>query len=325
MNLPKIGITLGDPGGIGPEIILKSFSSKNFLPQAHYILFGSSRIIEEEKRALGIELDIPPLRIEKPDVPSLSFIEIENPVKTIKKGTSSKEAGLASFLFFKEAIEEAKKGKIHALVTAPISKSSWNLAGFEWTGHTDFLSQLFPQAIMAFWSEKIKVALFTHHIPLKAAIEKVKKEDLLDFFLLLHQHIEKIQPEKYQFLVAGLNPHAGEDNLMGSEEQDQIAPAIERAQRKGMRISGPFPPDVIFRYCLNRPEKIVIALYHDQGLIPFKLESFEKGVNVTLGLPFIRTSPDHGTAFDIAGKGTANPQSMVEAIKLAGELTPPLL
>ncbi len=325
MNFPKIGITLGDPGGIGPEIILKAFSSENSLLKAHYILFGSSRIIEEEKKALGIELDIPLLQQINPDFPSLSLLEIDSPLKIIKKGTSTKEAGQASFLFFKEAVEKAKMGEIHALVTAPISKQSWNLAGFEWPGHTDFLTQLFPQAIMAFWSEKIKVALFTHHIPLKVAINKIKKEDLLYFFLLLHQHIEKIQPEKYHFLVAGLNPHAGEQNLMGSEEEEEIAPAIEQAQRKGMRISGPFPPDVIFRDCLNRSEKIVIALYHDQGLIPFKLEAFEIGVNVTLGLPFIRTSPDHGTAFDIAGKGMADPQSMVEAIKLAYELTPPPL
>lgn len=324
MNFPKIGVTLGDPCGIGPEIVLKAFSSENSLPKAHYILFGSSWIIEEEKRSLSIELDIPPFEKLKSDSPSLSLLEIESPLKTIKKGAPSKEAGQASFLFFKEAVEKAKKSEIHALVTAPISKRSWNLAGFEWPGHTDFLTQLFPQAIMAFWSEKIKVSLFTHHIPLKSAVEKIKKEDLLDFFLLLHQHIEKIQPKKYHFLVAGLNPHAGEDNLMGLEEEVEITPAIEQAQRKGMRISGPFPPDVIFRDCLNHPEKIIIALYHDQGLIPFKLEAFEKGVNVTLGLPFIRTSPDHGTAFDIAGKGVANPQSMIEAIKLAYELTPPL-
>ncbi|UCC41464.1 MAG: 4-hydroxythreonine-4-phosphate dehydrogenase PdxA, partial [Candidatus Aminicenantes bacterium] len=319
--LPKIGITLGDPGGIGPEIILKAFSSEFSLPQAHYILFGSSRIIEEEKRSLALELDIPSLHKEQPEFPSISLKEIENPLKNIKKGAPYKEAGQASFLFFKEAIEEAKKGKIHALVTAPIAKRSWNLAGLEWAGHTDFLNQSFPRAIMVFWSEKIKVALFTHHIPLKTAIEKIKKEALLDFFLLLHQRIKKIHPEKYHFLVAGLNPHAGEDNLMGSEEEDEIAPAIEQAQRNGMRISGPFPPDTIFRYCLNQPENIAIALYHDQGLIPFKLEAFDSGVNVTLGLPFVRTSPDHGTAFDIAGKGIANPQSMVEAIKLAFELT----
>ena len=322
MNLPKIGITLGDPCGIGPEIILKACSSENSLPKAHYILFGSSRIIEEEKRALGIELDIPSSHRYKSDFPSLSLLEIENPLKTIKKGAPSKESGLASFLFFKKAVEEAKKGKIHALITAPISKRSWNLAGLEWTGHTDFLNQFFSQAIMAFWSEKIKVVLFTHHVSLKAAIEKIKKEALQDFFLVLHQHIEKIQPERYHFFVAGLNPHAGEDGLMGSEEIEEIAPAIEQAKRKGMRISGPFPPDVVFRDCLNQPKKIIIALYHDQGLIPFKLEAFEKGVNVTLGLPFIRTSPDHGTAFDIAGKGVATPQSMVEAIKLAYELTP---
>lgn len=323
MNLPKIGITLGDPGGIGPEIILKAFSSENSLPKAHYILFGSFRIIEEEKKALGIELDIPLLQQVKPGYPSLSLLEIDCPLVIVKKGSPTKEAGQASFDFFKEAVEKANMSEIDALVTAPISKQSWNLAGLEWPGHTDFLTRLFPNAIMAFWSEKIKVALFTHHIPLKVAISKIKKAYLLDFFLLLHQHIEKIQPEKYQFLVAGLNPHAGEQNLMGSEEEEEIAPAVEQAQRKGMPISGPFPPDVIFRDCLNHPERIGIALYHDQGLIPFKLEAFKMGVNVTLGLPFMRTSPDHGTAFDIAGKGMADPQSMIEAIKLAYELTQP--
>lgn len=326
MNLPKIGITLGDPGGIGPEIVLKALSLKNSLPKICYILFGSSLVVEEEKLALGLELDIQPFYQTKETIfPSLSLLEIENPLKNIIKGSPSKENGQASFLFFKEAFEEAKRGTIQAFVTAPISKYSWKLAGLKWHGHTDFLSQIYPQAIMAFWSERIKVALFTHHLPLKAALEKIKKEDLLDFFLLLHQNIEKIQPETFHFLVAGLNPHAGEEGLLGSEEAEEIIPAIKHARKEGMRISGPFPPDVVFRNALNHPDKIVIALYHDQGLIPFKLEAFEKGVNVTLGLPFIRTSPDHGTAFDIANKRMANPESMVEAIKLAYELSPRLL
>ena len=325
MNLPKIGITLGDPGGIGPEVVLKALSLKNYLPRASYILFGSSLIVEKEKQALGLDLDIQPFDKTKDTTSSSpALLEIENPLKNIKKGSPSKENGQASFLFFKEAVKEAKKGLIQALVTAPISKHSWNLAGLEWHGHTDFLSQTYPKAIMAFWSERIKVALFTHHLPLKAALEKIKEEDLLDFFLLLHHHTEKIKPETFHFLVAGMNPHAGEEGLLGSEEEEEIIPAIKHAQKQGMRISGPFPPDVVFRNALNNPDNIVIALYHDQGLIPFKLEAFEKGVNVTLGLPFIRTSPDHGTAFDIASKRMANPESMVEAIKLACELSPRL-
>lgn len=323
MNIPKIGITLGDPGGIGPEIVLKALSSKPSLPKTSYIIFGSSFLVEEEKLALDLELDIQPFDKAKDTIyPSLSLLEVENPLKTIKKGSPTKENGQASFLFFKQAFEEAKRGTIQAFVTAPISKQSWKLAGLKWHGHTDFLSQDYPQATMAFWSERIKVALFTHHLPLKAALEKIKKEGLLDFFLLLHQHTEKIRPETFRFLVAGMNPHAGEDGLFGSEEEEEIIPAINRAKKEGMRISGPFPPDVVFRKALNQSDKIVIALYHDQGLIPFKLEAFEKGVNTTLGLPFIRTSPDHGTAYDIANKRVANPESMVEAIKLAYELSP---
>ena len=320
MNLPKIGITLGDPGGIGPEIVLKALSLKDSLPRAQYIIFGSSFVLEEEKLAMGLKMDIQ--TFDKKESISPSLFETENSLETLKKGSSSKENGEASFLFFKKALEEAKRGTIDALVTAPISKNSWNLAGLRWPGHTEFLSQTYPHAIMAFWSERIKVALFSHHIPLKAAIEKIKKDALLDFFLSLNHNIEKIKPDAFHFLVAGLNPHAGEEGLLGSEEEEEIIPAVKQAQREGMRINGPFPPDVVFRNALNNPDKIVIALFHDQGLIPFKLEAFEKGVNLTLGLPFIRTSPDHGTAFDIAGKGIANPESMVEAIKLAYELSP---
>jgi len=323
MTIPKVGITLGDPGGVGPEIVLKAFSGKYSLPRADYILFGSSLVIEEAKKALGIELEIKPWdKLHKNRATfDLSFLEIDCPLKKIKKGSPSKENGLASFLFFKEAFQEARKGKIQALVTAPISKKSWDLAGLEWRGHTDFLGQFYPQAIMAFWSEKIKIALYTHHLPLKNALKEIKKEKLSKFFLLLSKSLERTRFGEFEFLVAGLNPHAGEEGLLGSEEKEEIIPAIRKAQSKGVAISGPFPPDVVFRKALGHSEKIVIALYHDQGLIAFKLESFENGVNLTLGLPFIRTSPDHGTAFDIAEKNMANPQSMIEAIKLACELS----
>jgi len=295
MSLPRIGITLGDPGGIGPETVLKALSPGNSLPKISYLLFGSSSVIEEEKRILGLDIEIEPYeKTKESQTPSISLLE------------------------------EAEKGTVQAFVTAPISKHSWNLAGLKWSGHTDFLSQAYSQAIMTFWSKKLKVALFTHHLPLKSALEEIKRENLQDFFLNLHKTIETIKPGTFHYLVAGLNPHAGEEGLFGSEEREDIIPAITYAQKKGMRISGPYPPDTVFWKALNCSEKIVIALYHDQGLIPFKLESFEKGVNVTLGLPFIRTSPDHGTAFDIAGQRKANANSMVEAIKLACGLSPDL-
>lgn len=318
MTLPKIGITLGDPGGIGPEIILKALASKKSIPKAHYILFGCPHLIEEEKKSLGIRLNLLPLDSgDQTDSFSIALHEVKNPSKSIKKGFPSKENGEASFLFFKEAIQAAQKKQIHSLVTAPISKKSWSLAGIQWHGHTHYLSYIYPQAIMTFWSEQLKVALFSSHLPLKLALDKIKKEELLKFFLHLHQCIERIKPGKFHFLVAGLNPHAGEDGLLGSEETLEIIPAIEEAQKKRINISGPYPPDIIFRKALNQLDKIVIALYHDQGLIPFKLEAFKRGVNLTLGLPFIRTSPDHGTAFDIAGQGKADPESMIESIKLA--------
>jgi 4-hydroxythreonine-4-phosphate dehydrogenase len=322
MNLPRIGITLGDPGGVGPETVFKALSLLHSLPKISYVLFGSSLVVEEEMQSLDLNMEIESFdKAQDLSSPSVSLLEIENPLSSIIKGSPSKENGKSSFLFFERAVEEAQKGTIQALVTAPISKHSWNLAGLEWSGHTNYLSQLHSQALMTFWSDELKVALFSHHLPLKRALEEIKKESLQDFFLNLHKAVGNIKPGTFHFLVAGLNPHAGEQGLFGSEEQEEIIPAITYAQKKGMGISGPYPPDVVFRMAMNHPEKIVISLFHDQGLIPFKLLCFEKGVNVTLGLPFIRTSPDHGTAFDIAGKGKANPDSMVAAINLAFELS----
>lgn len=322
MTPPKIGITLGDPGGIGPEVTLKALSLKESLPKARYILYGSSSILDEEEKKLGIRLDIQPVHKEKiSDLSSISLKEIPFPSKIVERGSPNSENGRASFLFFEEAVKEAQKKSIQALVTSPISKSSWALAKIPWSGHTDYLHHLYPQAIMAFWSERLKVILFTHHLPLRKAIKKITKDLLFDFFMLLDQNLKKSMPSKFKFLVAGLNPHAGEKGLLGHEEEEAISPAIEKAQKEGMDINGPFPPDIVFRQALNQPDKIAIALYHDQALIPFKLVSFEEGVNLTLGLPFVRTSPDHGTAFDITGKGEANPQSMIKAIELAYQLS----
>lgn len=315
MNLPIIGITIGDPGGIGPEITLKALFSSKKIPNAKFVIFGSNLILQKEIQNLGVEQTFPSDRIKLHEIPY--------PGKTVSQGAPHKKNGIASFAYFEEAVNHARKGSIHALVTAPISKHSWQLAGnINLPGHTEYLSRFYPQSIMFFWSEKLKVALFTHHLSLRQAVDRIKKESLENFFRQLYDNIERLCPGTYSYMVSGLNPHAGEDGLLGKEELYTIIPAVKTMQKAGMPITGPFPPDVVFRKTLGHKNRIIIALYHDQGLIPFKLLAFETGVNMTLGLPFIRTSPDHGTAFDIAGTGTANPESMIEAIKLAIEFTP---
>ena len=311
MSLSRIGITFGDPGGIGPEIVLKSLSDLASLPAAEYVLFGSMAVLEDMEEILGLKLERTKLTIR----------DIPYPRSAAKKGAPDRDNGDASFRYFREAAESARKGDLAAIVTAPVSKRAWGLAGISWRGHTDYLEQLYPGAVMTFWSEAMKVALLSHHLPLQEAVALVTKKNCGRFFRVLRDGLEKFRPEAFEFLVAGLNPHAGEDGFLGNEERDELLPAIEEARASGMRISGPYPPDVVFRGALGHPERIVIALYHDQGLIPFKLAAFESGVNVTLGLPFIRTSPDHGTAFDIAGKNLADPRSLREAIRLAGKLS----
>jgi len=325
MTLRRIGITLGDPGGIGPEIVLKVLAGDYELPEADYVLFGSAAVLRAEEKALGIHFDFDSVKSEISALPgTLTFHEIPSSLRTVKKGVPSAKNGLDSFRYFKAAVAEARKGSLQAIVTAPISKSSWALAGVRWKGHTDYLSHFYAGAIMTFWSETLKVALLSHHVSLKDALKKVRRESLLDFFLSLDKSLKRVRPGGFEFLVAGLNPHAGEGGLLGRDETEEIAPAIKEARRQGIKISGPYPPDVVFRSALGQLDDIVIALYHDQGLIPFKLAAFECGVNVSLGLPFIRTSPDHGTAFDIAGKNRANPRSLIEAIKLAAALSRPI-
>ncbi len=320
-TLPRIGITLGDPGGIGPEIILKSFAGKPGLPRARYILFGTRRFLEREERALGTTLDFGARDSGKGRTRgSLEFREVPAARGAGRRGSDNADSGRASFRYFEAAVAEARRGELEAVVTAPISKAAWSMAGLPWKGHTEYLARFYPGAIMAFWSESLKVALVSHHVSLRAALKKIKREALRDFFVALDRSLAGTGAARFEFAVSGLNPHAGEQGLLGREEIDEVGPAIDEARRLGVRISGPFPPDVIFRNAVGRRNVFVIALYHDQGLIPFKLVAFETGVNVSLGLPFVRTSPDHGTAFDISGKHRADPRSMVEAIRLAASL-----
>ncbi len=315
MTVPTIGVTAGDPGGIGPEVVVKALARAEALPAAAYVLFADPRVIEAEEARLGLRLALRAWR-PGPDATAGVFL---SPVAGVDgppvAGQVSASNGEASFRAFEAAVAEA--GRLEALVTAPVSKAAWALSGHPFRGHTEYLAGLYSGAIMAFWSERLKVALFSHHRPLREAVALVRAAALHDYLVTLHTALGKAPGGPFRLLVAGLNPHAGEDGLLGREEVEEIGPAVKKAASEGVPVSGPFPPDTVFREAQGKADVIAVALYHDQGLIAFKLAAFAQGVNVTLGLPFVRTSPDHGTAFDIAGKGVADPRSMEEAIRLA--------
>lgn len=226
--------------------------------------------------------------------------------------------GDPSFTYMKLATDWALQGKIHGLVTGPISKDKWIRAGIRYNGHTDMLARVtgVRNHCMFFWSKDMKVALFTIHIPLKDVFRHIEKDKIVFFIRFVDSELRRLFKKRFTFLVSGLNPHAGENGLMGTEELEAIIPAIDEL-KSDTPIMGPFPPDTIFINARETRDSVVISFYHDQGLIAFKLLNIHSGVNMTLGLPFIRTSPDHGTAYDIAGKGTANPSSMRQAIALA--------
>jgi 4-hydroxythreonine-4-phosphate dehydrogenase len=309
MNPPRIGLTCGDPGGIGPEILLKALSSHD-LPPAEYLVFAPPRFMAAEAERLQLTFVLDHCRL----------VPVESSPTDPVRGRPDAANGLISFEAWREGVVQARKRTVQALVTAPISKLSWRMADIPWAGHTDYLERSWPQAIMAFFSERLNLALFTHHLPLREALARIKKERLLDFLCRLAPLTRRVLGPEVRLLCAGLNPHAGEGGLLGGEEQAQIVPAVEEARGRGAAVDGPFPPDIVCRMGLDRPDRLVVCLYHDQGLIAFKLIAFETGVNVTLGLPFVRTSPDHGTAFDIAGRNEADPASMLAAIRWACRL-----
>lgn len=318
MTMARVGLTLGDPGGVGPEIIIKSLIKlKHLSRRTAFIIFGDMKFIELESERLGLPLEFDEWTGKGDFRPGYFVYNLKLKTLDVVRGRPAAENGRASFVFFEEAVRQAQQGLIQAIVTAPISKSAWSRAGIKWRGHTHYIEQHYPSAIMTFWSRKNRLALLSHHIPLIQAIRMISKERILDLIRELKKNLDDVGFPAAEFLIAGLNPHAGEEGTLGREEQTGVVPAIEAAKAEGINVSGPYPADTIFRLAREKPGSFVICLYHDQGLIGFKLMSFRIGVNVTLGLPFVRTSPAHGTAFDIAGQGRADPTSMKEAILLA--------
>jgi len=317
----KIAITMGDPAGIGPETILRALVSGKLSGEVLPVIVGSRVVMEEAAELLGADIrfsDPGPVVSADPPEGTLYLVDV-GVTGDIPRGRPSPEGGRASVSCIEKALRMCLAGDVHAMVTAPISKEAIHLAGYRWPGHTEMLAELTgtEKVAMMFAGEKMKVILVTIHAPLRTAIGMINMELVLDTIRMAERGCTMFGISTPRIAVAGLNPHAGEGGLFGNEEQEHIAPAIEAARGEGMAVEGPFPPDVVFHRILSGEYDIVVAMYHDQGLIPFKLLCFERGVNVTVGLPVIRTSPDHGTAYDIAWQGRADPSSLIEAIRVA--------
>ncbi len=308
---PRIGITMGDPNGIGPEVIVKALACSELQDLCTPVVFGSVEIMEEAHRLTGLGTGF--------DTVSIGHFGKDK----LHPGHPEKTAGEASLAYIREAVRIALDGKIEAVVTAPISKESIHLAGAKYPGHTEMLQELTgaKRVAMMFEGGRFRVVLVTIHCALSEVPRLINEEKVLTTIELTHQSLIRLfKIAEPTIVVCGLNPHAGEAGAFGNEEILHVIPAVMRAKESGIEVTGPMPADTLFYHAAQGKWDAVIAMYHDQGLIPFKMLSFDEGVNITLGLPIIRTSPDHGTAYDIAWKGKANPSSMIAAIKVAVNL-----
>jgi 4-hydroxythreonine-4-phosphate dehydrogenase len=293
MSLPAIAVTMGDPAGVGPEVIVKALAEPAIAELARWIIVGDRAVLAAAEGLTGLKL--PAVRIHQPGA-----------------------EGRIEAACIREAVRLCLAGEAAAMVTAPVNKEAITRSGERFTGHTELIAELCgvtePRMMLA--SDRLRVIHVTTHIPLREACQ-LDAARILRTIELGHDAMLRLGFTEPRIAVCGLNPHAGEHGLFGDEEERFIAPAVTQAQNKGIRCDGPLPPDTVFWKALRSAYDLVVALYHDQGHIPMKLVAFEHAVNVTLGLPIIRTSVDHGTAYDIAGKGIADPGSMKAAIRLA--------
>ncbi|HEX2456949.1 MAG TPA: 4-hydroxythreonine-4-phosphate dehydrogenase PdxA [Vicinamibacterales bacterium] len=286
---PRVGITAGDPAGIGPEIARKAADDPEVHAVCEPIIYG---VVADEQ------------------------------LRTFERGRVSAAAGKAAYDAIVHAVEDAVAGRIAAIATAPINKEAFAAAGLPWPGHTELLAHLTgaPRVAMLFYAEALRVVLATVHVALAEVPRVLTQARLEETIDLTARELPRFGVPSPRLALAGLNPHAGEHGLFGEEEARILRPAVAACREKGIDVSGPFPADTLFNRAMRGEFDAVIACYHDQGLIPIKLVAFGRAVNVTLGLPIIRTSVDHGTAFDIAGRGVADPSSLIEAVRLAARL-----
>lgn len=317
---------MGDAAGIGPEITLKAID-ENIKRVCVPVIIGDAAFLHSSARELGISSDFLIIK-QGEEIPAHSsqtiIYDLENLKDEIVLGKDAAVTGKAAAENIETAVELWRKGKIDAIATAPISKKAIHLCGYNFPGHTEFLAELTgtKDFAMSFFAEKLRVVLLSTHVSLLDAISLVKKEKLIELILFTNQALSKLLNKKVKIAVAGLNPHASEGGMFGTEEANEIVPAIETVREKfGVDASGAFSPDTIFLRAFRGEFDAVISCYHDQATIAVKCLSFGASVNVTLGLPLVRTSVDHGTAFDIAGKNVADASSMQAAIKLAAKLS----
>lgn len=317
----RIILTSGDPAGIGPEVSLKALARLGPAPDVAVLLFGDASVLLSSAPETCLQTRIPvfPRQCLGDELPEFScVVDFANVGPGVEFGRESAESGRASLDYIEAAVTACRSGEAQALVTAPISKRAIALAGSPFQGHTEMLAALSGtgKVLMAFCLPEFWTVLGTTHVSLRKAIEALTVEHLVEVIGMAHREVSRFVPQP-RIAVAGLNPHASEGSLMGDEEERVIEPAVRACRDRGIPVSGPFPPDTVFLNALRGEYNLVVAHYHDQGLIPVKLIGFERAVNVTLGLPFPRMSPDHGTAFGIAGKGVADESSMLAALRLA--------
>lgn len=331
LNMVKIGITHGDINGVGYEIIIKALEAEGMTEQCVPIIYGSAKVLAYYKKVLGVE-NFTTNQIESASHAKegvVNLVNVTDEELKIDMGTPTPESGRAALLALDKAIEALKRGEIDAIVTAPINKHAIHSEEFPFTGHTEYLESKLgddtadgKSALMILYSPTMRVALATTHLPISEVSSTITKELVIK---RLHQ-INKSLIEDFaitcpRIAVLGLNPHCGDGGLLGNEEQTAILPAIEECFNEGIFAFGPFPADGFFGSGAFKKFDAILAMYHDQGLAPFKLNSAEEGVNFTAGLPYVRTSPDHGTAYDITGKNIADPESMRHAIFEAIDIT----
>ncbi len=311
-NLPVIAITMGDPAGIGTEIILKALEKREIFKYCIPIIVGDKDFLKQTAKTLKLQFHISKSNI----------IDLENIPKRFTIGRASRVSGKAAVEYIKSAVNLARDKKVDAIVTAPISKEAIHMAGYKYPGHTEMLAEFTDTRdyAMMLAGKDIRVVLVTTHTAIKNVSRLISRKKILKAIRLTNSSLKSWGFLNQRIGVSALNPHAGEGGIFGDEEIKIIIPAINDAISEGIDVKGPFPADTLFTPLKRSKFDAIVVMYHDQGLIPIKMAAFGKSVNITLGLPFIRTSVDHGTAYDIAGKNLADPSSLIEAVKMAAKL-----
>jgi 4-phospho-D-threonate 3-dehydrogenase / 4-phospho-D-erythronate 3-dehydrogenase len=320
---PVIGVTMGDPAGIGPEIVLKALLSDEVRSLCTAVVYGDVALMQRMVADLKLGAVVTPAERGGVGATTPGAVAVRQAtgadLRAVRPGRVDAQAGKAAAECVIAAARAALAGEIDAVVTAPLNKEAMALGGYPYPGHTELLAEIAGTSRygMLLVSGALRVVHVSTHVSLREAIDRVTAERILECIRLGDSACRDLGIARPRIAIAGLNPHAGEHGLFGREEIDVIAPAIETARAEGLDASGPHPPDTVFARTVSGEFDLVVAMYHDQGHIPIKLHGFDSGVNITVGLPLIRVSVDHGTAFDIAGQGVAREQSMIEAIRVA--------